>query len=231
MLRSALRPLVVLSAGVLAGCGAANVELPPPRPLIVHSGARLQPEPERMAEIDTWVRAQNLNIEQDPSFWVISTTALQPVLPWAHLEVLSDDSVRIAYEGGVPDIGLPYQLYAHFHLMERRGELEEWLPEAADETGYPLERAIVKRVADAWLYGRSVFETTPYAALDELIYASENGYLDAFLFTDRPDEFPEARNAWIAEHPNGLEEYRTWFEDTFDRPPPGLRGEETGGAG
>ncbi|MEZ4417305.1 MAG: hypothetical protein R3E10_16235 [Gemmatimonadota bacterium] len=223
MVRHIVRSLVALVALGSAACGTATVEIPTPRPIIVHSGARIAADAERMQEIDTWVRAQNLNIDQDPSFLVISTTALQPALPWDHLEIVSDDSVRVAYEGGVPDISLPYQLYAHFHLMERRGELEKWLPEGEGKTGYELERAIVKRVSDAWLYGRSVYETTPYAPLDELVYSTENGYLDAFLFTARPTEFEPEREAWVAAHPNGLEEFKDWFEQTFDRPPPGLR--------
>jgi len=210
----------------LSACGAATLQLPPPRPIVVHSGARLRPDPDRMAAVDRWVKAENENIETDPSFWVISTTSLGPSLPWGQLEVLSEDTVKVGYEGGVPDISLPYQIYAHLHLMAFREELDVWLPEAPNATGYALERAIVKRVSDSWLYGRSVFETTPYAPLDELVYAVENGYLDAFLFTARPTEFEAEREAWLEQNPRGGEEYEAWFVETFDRLPPGLRDED-----
>ncbi len=216
----------IVMALVLSGCGAASLQLPPPRPIVVHSGARLRPDPDRMAEVDAWVKAENTNIVEDPSFLVISTTALGEAFPWDELDVVSDDSVKVGYQPAVPDISLPYQIYAHLHLMARRGELDVWLPEAQNATGYVLERAIVKRVSDAWLYGRSVFETTPYALLDELVFSVENGYLDAFLFTARPEEFAREREAWVAENPNGLEEFKAWFQETFERLPPGLRANE-----
>ncbi len=120
-------------------------------------------------------------------------------------------------------------IYAHLHLMEGRGELEEWLPEAADETGYDLERAIMSRTSDAWLYGRSAWDAPPYEALDEILYSTENGYLDAFILTARPDAFTEARRAWLSENPGGIEEYRRWFVDTFGREPPGLREDSDAG--
>ena len=63
-----------------------------------------------------------------------------------------------------------------------------------------------------------------YDPLEELLYANENGYLDALILTARGDEFKEERGAWLKEDPEGLERYRSWFVDTFSREPPGLRG-------
>jgi len=62
--------------------------------------------------------------------------------------------------------------------------------------------------------------------LEELVYANENGYLNAMLLTARGDEFKEERQAWLKDDPEALERYRRWFVDTFSREPPGLR--ETG---
>ena len=97
------------------------------------------------------------------------------------------------------------------------------LPEAPDAVGYELERAILKRCADAWVLGRTVFDTQPFGPMDELAYASEAGFLDPFIFTARPDEFTASRAEWVRENPTGMEDYRDWFIDTFSREPPGLR--------
>jgi hypothetical protein len=106
--------------------------------------------------------------------------------------------------------------------MDRTGRLEEWLPEAADAEGYALERAMVVRMADSWLLGRAIFDAQPHQLMDELIYAKEAGYLDAFLFTVRPDDFEEEREAWVRQNPGGIEEYVAWFRQTMGGDPPGL---------
>ena len=90
--------------------------------------------------------------------------------------------------------------------------------------GYPLERAILSRLSDAWLYGRAAYDIPPYAPLDELLFSKENGYLDAFIFSARPEEFEEERSTWRQENPGRQEEYRRWFLETFEIEPPGLRG-------
>ncbi len=135
------------------------------------------------------------------------------------------DTVHLKIERGAADATLVYQIYGHLYLMVKMGRQEEWLPEAPTATGYELERAILARVSDAWLLGRAVFDVAPYPPLDEIMFANEFGYLDAMIFTARPDEFGDARQAWVQENPDGIERYRAWFVATFDREPPGLRPE------
>jgi hypothetical protein len=122
-----------------------------------------------------------------------------------------------------PAAQLPHHIYGHLHLMTVMGRQEEGLPEAPDAVGYDLERAILDRTADAWILGRTVFGTSPYGPLDELAYAKEAGFLDAFIFTARPDEFAETRADWARANPGEVERYREWFLDTFSREPAGLR--------
>ena len=64
---------------------------------------------------------------------------------------------------------------------------------------------------------------TPYGPLDELAYAKEAGFLDAFIFTARPDEFAVRRAQWARANPGEVERFREWFLDTFSREPKGLR--------
>ncbi len=64
---------------------------------------------------------------------------------------------------------------------------------------------------------------TPYIVLDELMYVSEGGWLDAYVMTARAADFPEERRAWLDANPERTDAYRAWFKSTFNREPPGLR--------
>jgi len=173
--------------------------------------------------VNEWVLREQTNIDQDPGFWVITDLAVEEGYPWEGLRFVGSDTVRVRLDPRASDAELVYHIYGHLHLMARMGRQEEWLPEAPTATGYALERAILSRVSDAWLLGRTTFDTQPYGPLDELIYAKENGYLDAFIFTARPNEFAEARAEWARAKPGEAEAYRQWFVQTFSREPPGLR--------
>lgn len=220
--RGYVRRVLLLAVPFLGACGAATARLPEPRPVVIYSGERLRIDADRVREIDTWVTREQQNITEDPGFLVQTDTTQGEVYPWEGLS-FGKDTVRVKLATRYLDANLPFQIYGHLHLMARSGRQEEWLPEAPTATGYELERAILKRVSDVWLLGRTVFNTAPYAPLDELIYSSENGYLEEFIFTARPEEFAEARERWVAEHAGKLDAFRAWFLDTFDREPPGLR--------
>ena len=218
------RPRLLLLAGLLAACGGGQPELPPPRPLVVSSGARLSADPDRLKEIHEWVTVQMDNIREDPTFWIEGIASAEENYPWETLIINAKaDTARFQYGRRNPDVETSYMIYAHLHLMDRTGRLEEWLPDAADAEGYELERAIVARLSDSWLLGRTIFDTQPSRIMDELIYSVENGWLDAFLFTARPDAFAEEREAWVADNPGKIEEYREWFRSTFGTEPPGSR--------
>jgi len=211
-------------AGLIAGCGGGPPDIPTPRPIVNYAGARVRADVDRMREVNEWVTREQDNIVNDPGFMVVTGYAAEEVYPWEGLEFAGDDTVRVRLDPRASDAKVVYEIYAHQHLMARMGRQEEWLPEAPTATGYQLERAILSRVADAWLLGRTTFDTQPYAPLDELLYAKEAGYLDAFIFTARPDEFAEARAQWARENPDAAERYRDWFVQTFNREPPGRRG-------
>lgn len=211
-----LLPLVV-------GC-AATVGLPQPRSLVMRSGARLTADHARMAVIDQWVREEITNIVEDPSFLITTRSVRDPVYPWEGFRLSpAADTAYLNLQRSAPDARNHYEIYAHLHLMKKMDRLDEWLPDAVGLEGYQLERAILVRVSDAWLYGRTIFDLAPYAPLDELIFANENGYLDAFILTARADEFRAERRTWLDENPNATEEYRAWFREIFERDPKGLR--------
>lgn len=219
-----------LMLGALGACGAGGPpELPRPRPLVVFSGERLEADSASLQEIHAWVTRVHETIDQDPSFLLSYETVPVAAYPWETYEFVAEggprgaDTLRVGYEAAAPDVTTSYGTYAFLRLMHRRGELEEWFPEADGLEGYDLERFIMARTAESWLLGRTIFDTHPYPPMDELIYAADRGYLDEFLLTARGNEFPEAREAFEEENPGRLEEYRAWFSETFDRPPPGLR--------
>ena len=213
----------LLIAGALAAGACAGVySLPSPRTLVNHTGARIHADEARLAEIDIWVREQQENIIVDPSFWIIETSSEVETYPWDALSISGDTAVVLVY-ASAPESGSFMSFYGHFHLMDTMDRLDEVLPEAVDAEGYELERAILSRISDVWLYGRAVFDMAPYGPLDELLFSHENGYLDAFILTARPEEFEERRDTWLQENPGREEEYRRWFVETFEREPPGLR--------
>ena len=222
------RRRAVLLAGVAAcasvACGSGEVQLPEPRRLVVHSGERLVPTKERMEEVDAWIREQWDSIQMDPSFMIYTEGAEGPVYPWESLELNeAGDTARIAVQGRSAGSQL-YTIYAHYHLMAIQERLEKWLPEGQGADEFELEKAILSRVADVWLYQRSILDAPPYGLLDELTYAKENGFLDEFVLTARPDAFVEARKEYFAQRPERADAYQEWFRRTFERDPPGQRG-------
>jgi len=209
---------VAVATVLLGGCAAQQSLLPPPRPLIIRSGARLQAEPERMEEINKWVPIELDSIRVDPSFWIITAPETEPVLLWEGLEI-SNDSATIKVQAVTNEVVRSYMIYAHLHLMRSLGRQAVWVAEAPDADGFDFERAVLKRVSDTWFFARSSFDAIPYEPLDELLFSNENGFLDAYILTMRPDEFEEEREAFTAANPTALEEYLQWFQDTFRRLP------------
>lgn len=212
----------ILTALLAVGCGGGPPDIPDPRPIVIYSGARIRAETDRLREINDWVTREQTNITEDPSFLVETRVATEEVYPWENMAI-EGDTVRVYVDPRAPDTRLVHEIYGHLHLMVEMGRQEEWLPEAPAATGYELERAILKRCAEAWLLGRTTFDTAPYGPLDELMWANEDGYLDAFIFTARPDEFTDARIEWARDNPAASERYRSWFLETFNREPPGMR--------
>ena len=143
----------------------------------------------------------------DPSFWIIENATPVETYPWDGLTITADTAF-VLVPAVAPESGAIMSFYGHYHLMKKMGRLDEFLPEAVDAEGYALERAILTRVADAWLYGRALFDMTPYGPLDEIMYAREHGFLEALILTARPDEFADERSAWLDANPGRQEEYR-----------------------
>ena len=217
--------MVVFVGIALAGCGGQElIRLPPARPIIVSSGERIRVDPARMDTIYAWVLDENDNIELDPTFLIAGVPAARESLPWQTINFVGD-TARLQYDRANPDVTTAFNIYAHLHLMERMGRLDEWLPEHADAEGYALERAIVERMTDVWLLGRSMFDAPAYRLLDEVMYAREAGFLDAYLLVARGDEFPKERERWEEENPGRLDEYREWYARVFGGNPPSLGSE------
>lgn len=224
--------VALLAALTLGACASGPAELPDPRPIVIRSGARLYPDKERMKEIQAWYEPQMKNIDEDPTFMIETVNRDTPAYPWESIYIEGDtfhvgDTVRIGVETAKsPEAATVYQFYAHYHIMKDLGRIQEFLPGGDRMEGYDLERAILARLSDLWLLGRATFGAAAYGPLEELLYSNEAGYLDAFILTARGEEFPEEREAWLRENPNGLKEYESWFLQTFNREPPGLREKE-----
>lgn len=207
--------------------------IPPARPVINAEGLRLSPPAARMDATAAWVNAQLEEIDVNPGFLISTQFQSTVTYPWESLEIKLNprqDTAAIAVDGLGSDAQTPYMLYAHLKLLEARGELGQWMPGGETLEGLDRELAILARVGESWLYGRSVFSTIAHPVWDEIMYASELGFLRPLVLVARPDEFPQEREAWETEDPGGLERYATWFRRSFDREPPGLRPSPEGAA-
>lgn len=212
--------LVVGAAPVmLSACGGAS-SLPTPRSVIVYTGVRIQPDADRMEEVDRWIQPQLEEIRRSRGFTIRVMRTERAEYPWESMEV-GRDTARVFIQQIAPDTDTPFSIYAHFHMMALRGDLEPWLPEAAEAEGFGLERAILARISDLWLYGRAVYNVPPYGPLDELLYANEYGFLDEFILAAQPARFADLRAAHEDENPNRWEEFERWFQETFERDGPG----------
>lgn len=210
------RALVTSVAIVLTGCaGTPEVVIPEPRRVVNHEGVRIRADRERMAEIWDWVNRAETTVREDPSFVLSHSFVPEPRYPWETMELVPGDTVRIAYERSAPDTQTSYWMYAFLHLMREMNRLVAWFPETETMEGWELERFIVGRTADSWLLGRSSFDTHPYRLLDHLIYAQDAQMLDAFLLHLRGEEFPEAREAFLSENPDGFDELARWWRETW----------------
>jgi hypothetical protein len=210
----------LLFVTLLAACGGPP-PLPQPRTVIVYTGERLNADPERMAEVDGWLRDQQHEIERDPSFLIRLLREEDAVYPWQTLELVGDTAI-ISTQRTAADTETPFMSYAHLRLMAERDELERWLPDAAEARGLELEHAILERTADIWFLGRAVYNTQAYGPLDELLYAREGGFLNELILTTQVDRFEEERTRYFAERPEREEEFREWFQRTFERDGPGF---------
>jgi hypothetical protein len=204
---------------LLSACGG-QAPIPTTRPIVLYSGERLRADPERMAEVDEWVLEQLEEIEFDPSFLIRLAFEDVPRYPWDTLDLIGD-TADIRLEAGASDAETPYQIYAHLRLVQERGELAAWVPEAEGLTGFEAERAILRRISDVWLLGRTVYDTQPYGPLDELLWAHESGYLEDFMVATQGERFPEAVAAYQSRNSGREATFQDWFVRTFERERPG----------
>lgn len=209
-----------LAIPLITGCASGVGQLPEPRTLVLRSGARLTiDDMDRMRVIYDEVDRELRNIELDPTFLIGTRPDPRDLYPWETLDI-TGDTAWVNFNRTHPEVSQVYSIYAHLHLMRRMGRLDEWLPEVADAEGWPLEQAIMTRVAEAWLLGRALYDFTPYELMDELAWAVDAGWLDELLLTLRGNEFAEAKAAWLAEDPESQQAFATWYRETFGRAPP-----------
>jgi len=220
MIRSLLRGLALPVSTLLLGC-AGQLPLPITRPIIVYTGERLQADPVQMAEVEGWLRPQLDHIDQSRDFLIRLVDQELPSYPWESLEITAD-TAQVALWPAAPDAETPYILYAHYRLIEARGALDRWAPEAQGLAGLEAEEAILNRISDVWLLGRTVFDTQPFGPMDELLWAKESGYLRDFIFATQPGRFDEEEANWRGANPEREEEFAEWFERVFERRGPGF---------
>jgi hypothetical protein len=206
--------LALVLVAFAASCGPAQLPTPEPRPILVYSGERIAPDAERMGEIESWLVPELERIDLDPDFLIRIEEESASSYPWDTVEIIAD-TAEVSLSSAAPDAQSPYLIYGYLKLMESWEELPEILPEAAEQNAYGVERAIVSRISDVWLLGRSVYDTRPFGPLDELVFSKESGYLEDFIFATQGERFAEEAAAYRAANPNRAAEYADWFSRIF----------------
>jgi hypothetical protein len=197
-----------------AACGPAQLPTPDPRPILVYSGERITADPVRMREIENWLVPELERIDLDPDFLIRIEEERRMSYPWDTVVIIAD-TAEVSLASAAPDAQSPYMIYGYLKLMESWGELPEVLADSVSQTPYEVERAIVSRVADVWLLGRSVYDTHPFGPLDELVFSKESGYLEDFILATQGERFTEEAVAYRAANPSRAGEYADWFRSTF----------------
>jgi hypothetical protein len=205
---------VLLLLLLAAGCGGGTTMLQP-RSVVNFAGERIQADPEVMAEVEAWLRPQLDDIERNPSFLIRLLREPEPLYPWSRLQIQAD-TAQLALQSAIQDAETPFLVYGHLRLMESRGELERWLPGSEALEGLELERAMLERISDLWLLGRSVFDTQAHGPLDEIMYAREGGFLDEFILATQGERFAQEREAHFRDRPEREEAFREWFLRVFE---------------
>ncbi len=213
----------ILGLMVLAACGAGEPPVPQTRTVIVYTGERIQVDGERMRDVQGWLQPHLDHIERDPGFLIRVNRQSEAAYPWTTTELVGDTAIT-AYQRAAVDSEPPFVIYAHLRLEAERNQVADWLPAAEEDptlAGLDLEEAILERVSDVWLLGRSVFDTQAHGPLDELLYANERGLLREFILATQPDRFEDERERFSQEHPDWEETLQEFFQRTFDRDGPG----------
>ena len=205
---------VLFVAAFAAACGPAQLPTPEPRPILVYSGERITADAARMGEVENWLVPELERIDLDPDFLIRLEEGREFSYPWDTLE-LTADTAEVTLASAAPDAQSPYMIYGYLKLMESWGELPEILADTVSQTPYELERAIVSRVSDVWLLGRSVYDTHPFGPLDELVFSKESGYLEDFILATQGERFAEEAAAHSAANPSRAAEYADWFRTIF----------------
>lgn len=211
---TAVSGAMLFTALMLGGC-ATQAALPEPRPIVVYSGQRIQADADSMAMVSDWLTPTLEQIDLDPTFLIRLDPKPEIGYPWTTLAIVAD-TASLDLASSAPDAQSPYLIYGFLELMETRGTLGEVLPEAADQSDYGTERAILDRIAEVWLLGRSVYDTHPFGPLDELVYSDQSGFLDEFIFATQGERFADAATEYRTANPGRQAEFESWFRETFE---------------
>jgi hypothetical protein len=200
--------LLVVSAGPLT----AQYRLEAPSGLTLEFSST-----EVRAILDT-TRALERNLQEDPR--VLYFTLIGPSVeadsadaayPWNAVEVRTDSVATILTPGNLREADRAYYNYA----VTRMQLVRELDPDVPCDELVEREIAAVSAFVDGWLSSRLLFGGLPFAPLDEVVFAREQGQLAGMLAAKGDRQLGACVAEWIASHPGAVEEYRSWRDARF----------------
>ena len=170
------------------------------------------------AMLDT-TRAMEMNLQEDPRVLyftlvgpaVETTDSLDAAYPWNAVEVRSDSVATILTPGNLREADRAYYNYA----VTRMHLVREFDPDVSCDELMDRELQAVSAFADGWIASRLLFGGLPFAVLDEVAFAREQGHLAGMLAAKRDRQLGACAAEWAATHPTAVEEYLAWRDNRF----------------
>jgi len=157
------------------------------------------------------------NLELDPLVAYYSSfdepvdeTAGTLALPWNAVDVLTDSLAAVLTPGNLREADRAYVNYAVIRMRNVRGD-----PDVSCDAIMALEVEAVSAFADGWVVARALFGGPPYAPLDELAFAREDGVLAGLIGEAGNPQLGGCLAIWREEHSAEMQSYREWRESRF----------------
>ncbi len=170
------------------------------------------------AMLDT-TRTLEMSLQEDPRILyftlvgppVETRDSLDAAYPWNAIEVRNDSVATILTPGNLREADRAYYNYAviRMHLVR---ELD---PDVPCEELMERELEAVSAFVDGWVASRLLFGGLPFAVLDELAFAREQGQLPGMLAAKADRQLGACSAEWSSDHPEAAEAYLSWRDTRF----------------
>lgn len=165
--------------------------------------------------LDT-TRTLRRDLEEDPRILYFTGTGSsvsveepRAAYPWNAVDVLADSVATIRTPGNLREADRAYANYAVLRMKNVRRD-----PDVSCDSLFARELRAVSVFVDGWIISRTLFGGPPYAPLDALAFARDDGVLPGLVAAHEDPQLGGCLSVWTAGHAEALADYRRWRERT-----------------